>query len=252
YTSQNALQRPATTYESHDVFIRVIAVNGEGQEHLNVLRKIARGPESFRCNNHALPMLYEIHLEDIVFGVFALVDASMTVAYNYWPKNSVGDLLDMTLQMLEALDFIHGLNIAHRWQLESLLEGKKTIGRPRVSLIDFENAIQFPPEYSEKQCIVSGHPIGGSFTDAAEYARPSPPECATGKPYNAFKLDVWQLGSSLKDFKTNITSIDGILDRLRQPDCVLRPRAGEAFDSLKKIGDSMSSDSLSFAPPKVR
>ncbi|KAF4617190.1 hypothetical protein D9613_006219 [Agrocybe pediades] len=248
----NPLQRPATTYESYDVMIRVIVVNGEGQEHLDVARRLGTGPRSFLCNNHVLPLLYEFEIEDIVFGVFPLVGASMTVAFDYWPKNSVGDVLDMILQMLEAsrtwllqaLEFIHEMKIAHRdafrdnfvvqWHPESLLQKKGSVSRPRVYIIDFEAAIQFPAEYCEEQCVTTGLPVVGSYGDPADYARPYPPECTTGGPYNAFKLDIWQLGSSLEDFKPNISSIDAVLESMTESDSAARPRAVEALISLKK------------------
>ena len=55
----------------------------------------------------------------------------MSYAFGFWAENSVGDMIDMLLQMLEvsftygrlnfhlfiylkALEFIHDLNIAHR------------------------------------------------------------------------------------------------------------------------------------------
>ena len=75
----------------------------------------------------------EFQFEDIVFGIFPLVGAEMTYLFGYWPNNSVGDIIDMLLQMLEvrvtlvrnislntylfilkALEFIHDMNIAHR------------------------------------------------------------------------------------------------------------------------------------------
>ncbi|KAF9538437.1 hypothetical protein CPC08DRAFT_701157 [Agrocybe pediades] len=183
---------------------------------------------------------------------------SMTVAFDYWPKNSVGDVLDMILQMLEALEFIHEMKIAHRdafrdnfvvqWHPESLLQKKGSVSRPRVARFSRETD---PNEYSEEQCVTTGLPVVGSFGNPADYARPFPPECTTGYPYNAFKLDVWQLGSSLDDFKPNISSIDAVLESTRESDSAVRPRAGEALTSLKKIVDSMTPDSLAFAPLRV-
>ncbi len=75
--------------------------------------------------------------------------------------------------------------------------------RPRVYLIDFEVAIEFVPESLPEECLSIGCPVGGSFPDETMYARPSPPEVASRKPYNPFKLDVWQLGNSLLDFKVS-------------------------------------------------
>ena len=76
-------------------------------------------------------MFMEFQFEDIVFGIFPMVGAKMSKAFGCWPKNSVGDIIDMLMQMLEvsfifyvvsqfsfiylkALEFIHDLNIAHR------------------------------------------------------------------------------------------------------------------------------------------
>ena len=77
-------------------------------------------------------MFMEFQFEDIVFGIFPLVGAEMTYLFDFWPNNSVGDIMDILLQMLEvsfalawyisrylsiylkALEFIHDLNIAHR------------------------------------------------------------------------------------------------------------------------------------------
>ena len=76
-------------------------------------------------------MFMELQFVDIVFGIFPKVGADVMYAFNFWPKNSVGDIIDMFMQMLEvgfnssrlsqrsfiylkALEFIHDLNIAHR------------------------------------------------------------------------------------------------------------------------------------------
>ena len=131
---------------------------------------------------------------------------------------------------LKALAFIHDLNIAHRvstllilypnsripirycqdafrdnfvvqWHPESLRTMKVSFTRPRVYLIDFEVAVQFPIECPETERLSIGLPLGGSFTDPEQYARPHAPECASGIHYSPFKLDVWQLGISFSDFK---------------------------------------------------
>ena len=75
-------------------------------------------------------MFMEFQFEDIIFGMFPLVRAEVMYAFGSWPKNSIRDIIDMLLQMLEvltftyimsqfsfiylkALEFIHDLNIAH-------------------------------------------------------------------------------------------------------------------------------------------
>ena len=77
-------------------------------------------------------MFAEFQFEDIIFGIFPKVGSGISYAYGYWAKNSVGDIIEMLMQMLEvsftlhvfppslkvkklkALVFIHDLNIAHR------------------------------------------------------------------------------------------------------------------------------------------
>jgi hypothetical protein len=78
---------------------------------------------------------------------------------------------------------------------------KFSFTRPRVYLIDFEVAIQFPAECPESERVSMGFPLGGSFTQQEHYARRHAPEFASGIAYCPFKLDVWQLGVSFSDFK---------------------------------------------------
>ena len=47
-------------------------------------------------------MFMEFQFEDIVFGIFPVVGGEMCNAFGYWPNNSVGDIVDMVLQMLEV------------------------------------------------------------------------------------------------------------------------------------------------------
>ena len=92
----------ARTRDGHDVAIRVVAIKNEGHEHLSILRKVATGPITLLSNNHVLPMFTEFHFHDIAFGIFPMVGWMMSDVYDYWAKNSVGDMVDMLMQALEA------------------------------------------------------------------------------------------------------------------------------------------------------
>ena len=85
-----------------DVVIRVIAIGDEGSNHLKILKKIARGKSALHSNNHALPMVQRLVFEDIVFGVFPKIGARICDMAGCWAKNSVGDVLEMVMQMLEV------------------------------------------------------------------------------------------------------------------------------------------------------
>ncbi len=118
------------TPDGHDAIVRLIVIQSEGHDHLKILRRIATGEKSLMSNNHTRPMFGEFQFEDLIFGIFPKVGSTMSEAYGRWPKNSVGDVIDMIMQMLEvslyisclgyifiypkALVFIHDLNVAHR------------------------------------------------------------------------------------------------------------------------------------------
>ena len=80
---------------------------------------------------------------------------------------------------------------------------KIAASRPRVYLIDFEVAIEFPLDCPPAECVCIGLPIGGSFPQPEMYSRPCPLELLSRKVYCPFKLDIWQLGHSLADFEVS-------------------------------------------------
>jgi hypothetical protein len=102
-------------------------------------------------------------------------------------------------------------NFVIQWHPESLRTKKFSFTRPRVYLIDFEVAIQFPAECPESERVSIGFPLGGSFTEQEHYARRHAPEFASGFAYSPFKLDVWQLGISFSNFKVRQSQVFHIL-----------------------------------------
>ena len=56
-------------------------------------------------NNHCLPLIKEFAFEDIIFGVSPKIGGLFEEAWRSWPQNSVGDVLDMLLQILEVNTF---------------------------------------------------------------------------------------------------------------------------------------------------
>ena len=143
--------------------------------------------------------------------------------------------------------------------------------RPRVYLIDFEVAIQFPAECPETERVSTGLPLGGSFTEPEHYARRQAPEFATGFAYCPFKLDVWQLGISFSNFKvrhsffapficvlnalrfqSTVPAIDEVLVGMTNIDPVHRLDAKEALDRLGTVICSMTPESLLIKPVVIK
>jgi serine/threonine protein kinase len=151
---------------------------------------------------------------------------------------------------------------------------KVSISRPRVYLIDFETAVQFPAECPLAERVSVGYPI--TFAGAENYARPHAPEFASGEAYSPFKLDVWQFGHSFSGFKvcgtvyfycllfslltslfasqSTILTVDEVMASMIDIDPVHRLDAKEAKarDRLGTIVDSMAPESLLIRPDVYR
>ena len=57
-------------------------------------------------------MFAEFQFEDIIFGIFPKVGGEITWAYGHWAKNSVGDVIEMLMQMLEVSFTFHVLPLS--------------------------------------------------------------------------------------------------------------------------------------------
>ncbi|KAI0332650.1 hypothetical protein GY45DRAFT_1246336 [Cubamyces sp. BRFM 1775] len=251
YQARNPLCRPARTRAGSDAVIHVLTIGQSGQDHVEVLIVLSRGDFAFFSANHAIPLYEFTTFEDITFGICPMVGSRVEEAYGYWAKISVGDVVKMLLQCLERV--IHSAKIAHRdaykdnflvqWHPESLLTGYPSSSHPRVYLTDFETAISFPNGTPISECLTSGIPMGSSFPDdVSRYKRPITPDVGAGQPYDPFKLDVWQLAMSFKNFRSTISEIHELLDTLREPDASLRMTSSDAYYQL--------SDILSSIPPR--
>nr|VWP02102.1 Putative mitochondrial inner membrane protein 1 [Ganoderma boninense] len=248
YESRNALTRAARASDGRDVVLKLLAIGDEGKGHLEILDMLARGPYSLITANHTLPLLDLIVLDDITFGAFPKVGYSCSEVYGSWAKSSVRDVLEMIAQCLEVrtpLSFSYittGLPMEHQdvfkdnfviqWLPETLrVEHDVVASRPRVYMIGFELAVRFPRNSPQEERVCVGPPPlldrhpGGSN-------RPAAPETLPDQPYDPFKVDVWQLGTTFSDFKSTMPAIDKVLASMTEPDPATRPTAYEAMKAL--------------------
>ncbi|KAL1722981.1 hypothetical protein EV715DRAFT_270088 [Schizophyllum commune] len=238
--------------------LRVVAIGDDGREQLRIWRGLATAPSVLLANNHTLPLLREINIARFTLGVFPLVSQNLGQVYSSWAQSSVGDVLDMILQALEGLAYIHSERIVHRDAFknnflvqffpESLKNGAVSISKLRVYLIDFEVAVQFPDDCPASERVCTGIPCTGSLANVSEYARPAIPEMLTGEPYDPFKLDVWQLASSFGEFDSTFEPVETLLDSMARDDPAGRLTADEAMARLRAFVESVPPKALLIPP----
>ena len=71
------------------------------------------------------------------------------------------------------------------------------ICRPRVFLTDFEYAFEFPSDTSPSERLLTGLPV-------PDYRPRVAPEVTSGRPYDPFKADVWQLAYYFSNFDVSV------------------------------------------------
>lgn len=219
-----------------DKLLRVLAYKNEGQNHLNILRLLSRSPHILTENNHILPLLDELHIGDLVFGVFPLLRGpNLSGAMHLGSLNSVDDIVHLLLQAFEGVAYLHRNGIAHRdlfltnFVMEWYPQGDKSriYTRPRVYIIDFETAIQFSDD--DKERVTDAFPV----SDRTLYCRPLAPELRIpGTMYCPFRLDVWQISTDIQRFKLGFSLGVGVFDAMSTDDPSKRPSIQEALNIL--------------------
>ncbi|KAE9401103.1 hypothetical protein BT96DRAFT_856830 [Gymnopus androsaceus JB14] len=250
YDSYAPLHFPARTSDSRDVLIVLLSDGVLGTNCVDVLRTIATGKNAGIDRNHTLPMLHEIHHNNLVFGVFPLVGSLFAPT---WFIN-IEHVLEAMSQIMEGVVFLHDHLVVHRDLFLSNFLSSRRDGfwipgqnqdflRPRYYIIDFEWAIRFLPDSDPATRTVVGPPIPWDT-----YRRPAPPEMQSELPYCPFKADVWQVGKSLIKCVEHIEDIvPGVVQLLQEMSAEKaeeRPSAREAVNQLNKIRSELPSHVL--------
>ncbi|KZS87785.1 hypothetical protein SISNIDRAFT_419149, partial [Sistotremastrum niveocremeum HHB9708] len=110
---------PARTFDHRDVVIRLIRKGDDGQEHVEVLRSLARGERAFHAGNHCVPMLDELNLGDMTFAVFPFLADSVNCPWFY----NFEEVFDFLVQALEGISYLHDNLVAHLVRLSSSVDG---------------------------------------------------------------------------------------------------------------------------------
>ncbi|TDL19894.1 hypothetical protein BD410DRAFT_726519, partial [Rickenella mellea] len=256
---------PARTTAGKDVILRIIAKGSAGHDHLQVLRTLNSRPH--RCN-HAIPLLAELSIGDMTFGVFPTLGESPDSPWFHTYEEAF-DFID---QLLEGLSFMHSHLIAHLdISLDNILVNRigprKTSFQSRFKVFyyynDFELTVYFPEHTNPAERIVSGLPTqrlyapDATFEHVREtYGRDPPPEMLQHSPYCPFKVDVWQLGQMFLSMFEHLSetphqAIIRLFQSMSSTNPELRPSASAALREFRSEISNTTSCELGSIVPKT-
>ncbi|EIM85012.1 uncharacterized protein STEHIDRAFT_60358 [Stereum hirsutum FP-91666 SS1] len=243
------------------VVLKRFELPANGQTELEVNTILSSEPLKNDPRNPALPMLDVIYAPDQCFMVFPFGHSLYGMELD-----TIGEGLDFVEQTLEGLVFLHENRIAHRdCAITNIvgdsprmyprgihldgggldLRGKSLghirtrtqVGGMKYYFIDFGESIKFGPSDSTRIVVHS----------KASIAAPETADLSLW-PYDAFKPDIYTLGTTYKralaEVYTSFDMLNPLLDAMTQRDPDARPSAAEALELYKNIKGSLSRTAL--------
>lgn len=104
FNQGNGRQHALRGADNRAYLATVVSVAGSGEGHLNLLRKLTTSNDILLGNNHILPVIKEIFLEDIVFAIFPML-GNFTLRTILGPasrQKSLNDTLHIVMQVFEV------------------------------------------------------------------------------------------------------------------------------------------------------
>ncbi|KZW03274.1 hypothetical protein EXIGLDRAFT_725725 [Exidia glandulosa HHB12029] len=257
FAPNSGIHFAARSLANQEVVIRLLTIGDEGKASLDILRRLS-APEARVARNHALPMIKELHIGDMVFGVFPMMYAHGLTSFP-WPETTE-QILDGLEQALEGFVYLHENLIAHRdFAFEEIflnfgaITGSsvpwneklcRRVPLPirsqfpaRYYINDFELSVQFDPSSDPATRLVTGVPIARYGYTVDDYAKPLPPEARGDAPYCPFKMDVYQFGQNASEFFSGVTGVPGLHElfaSMASDDPRDRPSFAQALSSLQE------------------
>ncbi|KAF8523030.1 kinase-like domain-containing protein [Gautieria morchelliformis] len=265
-----AIHCPARTIDNRYVLIRLVAKGDDGLNHLAALRRLGTGAVAFRGDNHIVPMLREIVLDDMTFVVFPLLHDGFDSPWYY----NYGEVLDAVYQVTEGLAFCHERLVAHLdIDVDNILVNFKggarqhgvtqpggVLGPPtpfradfpvRYYLNDFELAVCYEHDSDPSTRVVSGLPTKDLH---GKYGRAVVPEMLSELPYCPFRADVWQLGRMFLRCFQHLdepwTLLTQLFIEMTSEEPLSRPTMAQALKCIRQFRSTLSWDSLASRVPR--
>ncbi|KAG8688576.1 hypothetical protein FRC11_005197 [Ceratobasidium sp. 423] len=198
----------------------------EGEEELDILQYLSSEQFTADPTNHAVRCLDSFPIPGVKGGAFCVMP--LLTEYNNPPFNSLGEIHDLLAQLFEGLHFLHKNNIAHCdiAPPNIMMNGQLLYDRPFnpfLQTLVSGRGQGATPKYRRSQQPMRYYYIDFGyakwFRDPEQVrlvqgarARERAPEQLERKPYDPFKLDVYQLGAILRrDLIPNYPSLRFLL-----------------------------------------
>ncbi|KAJ7171525.1 hypothetical protein C8R46DRAFT_895444 [Mycena filopes] len=233
------------------------------ESHIATFLNLIRDP-----HNHTIPVMDVIHLPDdptrriLVTPRMSMVDQP--------PFGTIGEVLEFLQQFFEGVEFMHRYNVAHcdialrnmvmdstqlipggfhpifTWTQDGISKNTVILTRTQVApvryyFIDFGLSVIYPT--FDARGKVTG--IVGKHRDI--------PELSDDIPYDPFKLDIRQMGETIKkDFLNKYWNLDFLIplnNLLRRDNPAKRPDAAEALRELSRVQILCSLDNDALPTP---
>ncbi|KAL1755731.1 kinase-like domain-containing protein [Schizophyllum commune] len=238
------------------------------KDEIPVYQRLARLPKDSR--NRLAPLLDIILLPDTDSAAFLVLP--FLREYYDPPFSRIDQVVQCLSQLLEALQYLHEHNIAHRdfcaynlmMDASELLPGGHHFAAPykapdgRSSLVFRDRADVSPVQYFVIDLGLATQMQDNDGLVTGVYGQDkSVPELSWDVPYNPFKVDVYQLGNVILQDMLGIYSglefLRPLAESMTQRDPQSRPTSSEALqiftDTLKSLPSAFLNQTIQVVNP---
>ncbi|TFY50450.1 hypothetical protein EVG20_g11510 [Dentipellis fragilis] len=250
--------------DGRHVCLKRVPGRAEDSTEVAITKYLSQDEQRKDPRNHAIPLLDLIQAPDHCFMVLPFCRNLM---YHTPPFGTVGEAFDMVEQALEGLEYLHEMRIAHRdisianvmmvadrifprgFHMDSDdqdahgrelsgLRSRTRVGGVKYYIIDFGESMRFGP--NDSILIDVWSKAGIHAPETLEPGRP---------PYDAFKTDIYAMGSSLRyltvqDYRPYFDLLSPLFDAMTVEDPSRRPTASAALEQFRVIKRTYSRTAL--------
>ncbi|KAF5329164.1 hypothetical protein D9611_013212 [Ephemerocybe angulata] len=233
-------------------------------EELSISSFVSSYPQTEDRRNHCVPLLDVILIPACETHVLIVIP--LLYEHNEIPFRHAGELLEITIQLTECLDFLHAHHIAHRdfCRFNVMIDTTKIIPRgthpwdPSSAPDGRREGFKGGPKWRSRWSARPNHYFVIDFGYSRKFATntgvrllgiygqdTSVPEMSLTEPYDPFPVDVYHLGNLLLGYYNEygpdetIDKLSSVAQKMTQKDPAMRPTAEEAAREVRCLSQNI-------------